>query len=195
MGSHNQGGAEFPAAARQKMEHLFARMSIQISSGLVSEDNDRLLYDRPGDGHALLLPSGKLMREPPFFSSQSHHLQSPESSLRFRFTDQLEGKEDIFKSGERLEKIEKLEDKAQPLPAEAGSPSLSEGFQVLTFYLNSSLRGMIEAGEKVEEGRFSGTALSIKSHHFASRHLHIGSPKSGSIIVLNIALDRAVLFP
>ena len=55
--------------------HLLAQMPVQRAQRLVHEHQFRLEYQRPGDGHALLLATGKLAGPASFKAFQADQLQ------------------------------------------------------------------------------------------------------------------------
>ena len=57
--------------------HLLTKPAVQRAEGFVHEDQFRIEYQGTGDGHALLLPAGKLAGTPVLESFQLHQLQGP----------------------------------------------------------------------------------------------------------------------
>src|SRR5688572_31269010 len=47
----------------QQVEDFLAGLRIEISGGFVSQNHERVIGERPGDGHTLLLPAGELDRK------------------------------------------------------------------------------------------------------------------------------------
>jgi hypothetical protein len=62
-------------------DDLFARSCVQVTCGLVSENNRRVVYERSGDGHTLLLPTGQFGRLMVNPIGQSDRLQSGQGAL------------------------------------------------------------------------------------------------------------------
>ena len=73
---HHHGLPQIFVQLPQHLQHDFGILGIQVSGGLVREKNLRLVDDRPGDRHALLLAAGKLRRlvvEPAFEAQHFGH--------------------------------------------------------------------------------------------------------------------------
>jgi hypothetical protein len=48
---------------------------VEVAGGFVGEQHGRVIDDRPGDGHALLLTAGELVRHTPAFALQAHEFE------------------------------------------------------------------------------------------------------------------------
>ncbi len=55
--------------------HLMAQLQIQRPERLIQQKDFGLVHHRPGDGHPLALPAGKLMRHPLFIAGKLHEFQ------------------------------------------------------------------------------------------------------------------------
>jgi hypothetical protein len=114
-----------PAALRalQDVEHFHARSGIEIAGRFVGEDNDRVGDQRPGNGDALLLSAGELVRAMIFAVSQTYQRQK---FIHFwgvflnalSVYQQWQG--DIFGGGQGGEQIEELEDESDLTAADDG---------------------------------------------------------------------------
>ena len=62
MRDHEDGGSPL-VEVRKRFEQLARRFRIERAGGLVGQDDLRLAHQRTGDGHALLLASGQLVRQ------------------------------------------------------------------------------------------------------------------------------------
>jgi len=62
VSNHANGGAAAVEFAQQ-VHDRFAVGRIEVSGGLVGEQDERIAHDRARDGHALLLTSGELRRQ------------------------------------------------------------------------------------------------------------------------------------
>ena len=62
VGHHHNGGA-FLIQFFQQVHHLLAVLGIEVTGGLIGEDQFRAGHDGTGDGDALLLAAGELLRE------------------------------------------------------------------------------------------------------------------------------------
>ena len=62
MGHHNDGRT-FLVELAEEIHNLLTVLGVQVTGRLIGEDQLRTCDDRTGDGHSLLLTSGKLLRE------------------------------------------------------------------------------------------------------------------------------------
>ena len=60
MGDHDNGLVKIFAGGLEQADHLLACAAVQISRGLVGQDDGGLRGQRPRDGRTLLLPPGQL---------------------------------------------------------------------------------------------------------------------------------------
>ena len=138
MGDEDDGVALFV----QVLEHpqnFAAGVAVQSAGGFVGEDDRRVPGQRTGDGHALLLTTGKLIGLILELGAEAHPL---EGSFRFRVAlsggdaGVDEGDFHVLEKGELRQQIVLLEDEAQllvpdacQLPAAhlAGSPGELKG--------------------------------------------------------------------
>ena len=63
MGDDDAGLALGFVEFLQSFEHQLAHAEIQVAGGLIAQDQDRVLGQRPGHGYPLLLAAGKLRGE------------------------------------------------------------------------------------------------------------------------------------
>ena len=61
VGDHHDGLAVVVDAAAEQVEHLGARLRVEVAGGLVGEDDPRPADQRPGHGDPLLLAAGELV--------------------------------------------------------------------------------------------------------------------------------------
>ena len=113
-----------PFRRSEERDDLLTRRRVQLSCGLVGEEEARLVGQCAGDGNPLLLTAGKLRRTVPGPVGQPHvgqqlagactTLPLPHPRLRHR---QLH----ILRRGQHREQVEALKDEADVLQAQAGS--------------------------------------------------------------------------
>ena len=62
MGHHQRRQTQLDDQFAQKDPRLFPQLSVEVRQGFIQQNDRRVIYQRPADGHALLLSSGELMR-------------------------------------------------------------------------------------------------------------------------------------
>ena len=62
VGDDDQGAAELLLIGPEEREDLVARLAVEVAGGLVGEDDRRVLQERAGDRHALLLAAREARR-------------------------------------------------------------------------------------------------------------------------------------
>ena len=98
----------------KQLHDLFPGFGIERPGGLVGEQDLRVIYHSPGDGHTLLLPSGKLGRFKVNPVPEPHTLQGfggPGLSLFFAHPRVAEGKGHILGSALTRHQVKALKDK------------------------------------------------------------------------------------
>ena len=63
VGDHDHGLAGPPGEAVEDLQHLAAGLEVEVAGGLVGEDQQRIVGQGAGDGHALLLAPGEAVRK------------------------------------------------------------------------------------------------------------------------------------
>ena len=61
VGDDHDGDAALGAQAREHLHHLVAGRGVEVAGRLVGQQQRRLVDQRAGDGHALLLPARELV--------------------------------------------------------------------------------------------------------------------------------------
>jgi hypothetical protein len=189
MGGHDQGSLELPTAVREKSEDLVAGLGVQVSGGLVGQDDGGFFHDGPGNGHALLFAPRKLMGESPFLPFQAHRLQGFMGGFMVCFPGQFQGEEDIFKNSKSGQKVEKLKDETNPPAAQLSPSFFTQGFQILPVNLHPTPIGAVNAGQNVKQGGFTGSTFPIERYHFPWLDLQVGSPQGSHIFLAVLAID------
>src|SRR3989304_3779896 len=84
VGRGNEDGRPLHVDVLEQPDHVLSALRVQVAGGFVREKHLRFVHERPGDGHALLLPARKLGRgEMPFVlhADLFQHLIRPAPSL------------------------------------------------------------------------------------------------------------------
>mgnify|MGYP006947730787 CR=1 FL=1 len=77
---HKQHSISAAVDREQQLHDLIRRLFIEISGGLVGEENNRIIYKRAGDGNALTLTARQLPRkmlQAPFDAQKACQLTQP----------------------------------------------------------------------------------------------------------------------
>ena len=123
VGHHQDGLAALLVDLVQELHDLGTHLGIQVTGGLVRQDDGGVADQGAGDSHPLALTSGELRGEMPDTVVQSYginHLQSPFLALgRTHFAVQ-QGHLHVVQDIERGNQVEALEDKSEFGVAEAG---------------------------------------------------------------------------
>ncbi|OUD93131.1 hypothetical protein CMMCAS03_05605 [Clavibacter michiganensis subsp. michiganensis] len=118
VGGHDHRGA----VGVDPLEHLHdprARQRVEVARGLVGEEHGRLVDHGAGDGHALLLAAGELVREALLLALEAHHGEHVRDGLldeAARLADHLEGEGDVVEDRLVREQPEVLEHNPQAAP-------------------------------------------------------------------------------
>jgi len=75
MGHEDDRDPRFPVEFHEKLHDLDTGMGVQITGGLIGQDQRRLVHESACDGHPLLLAAGKLVRVMILPSFQTHCLE------------------------------------------------------------------------------------------------------------------------
>ena len=81
VGNVDDGDAEPAVDAPDLVLHLLAQAAVERSQRLVHQHQARLEHQRPGNGHALLLPARQLVGTAPLETLQPYQLQRPAHAL------------------------------------------------------------------------------------------------------------------
>src|SRR5829696_2720852 len=84
VGGHQDRGAG-PVDALEQQHDVLAGVGVEVSGGLVGEQDQRPVDERPGDRHPLLLTAGQLARQPAGLAVQADQLQY----LRYDLADDV----------------------------------------------------------------------------------------------------------
>ena len=150
--------------ALKDREDLRARARIEVSGGLVREDERRVVQEGPRDRHALLLPSGELARAVVDAIAETDLLERAERALssRVAISSVDERQLDVLDRVETREQIEGLEDEAEMLVAKTGELVVGELADVLAGQeIRATVRD-VEAAKDVHQGRLAGAG---GTHH------------------------------
>lgn len=103
----------------EKLEDDFLVGFVEVTGGLVGEDDSRLIDEGTGDGYALLLTAGKICGEMREAIGEPDALEGGFGLLFVSDAVEVLREHDIFEGGEIRDEVELLEDEANFFGAEA----------------------------------------------------------------------------
>src|SRR5260221_1824882 len=127
---HQHGGLPILAAEPgEQAHHLAAGVPVEVSRGLVGEKHGRLRRKGAGDGDALLLAAGDLLRTVSLQVVQVERGHQRGDALVdvlafWRRSTQTQGQGDVLGCGQRGDQVEQLEDEGHVLAAVGGGWSV-----------------------------------------------------------------------
>ena len=158
MCGHHHGGAGAVDAVEQ-LHDPDAGGGVEVSGGLVGDQDRRTVDERTSDGNALLLTTGQLAGVAVFFAGQTDeldHLRDDLGDQVARASGHLEGEGHVLVDGLVGEQPEVLEDGAD-LAAQLGHLPVREPGDVLAGDVDRALRRPLLAQDQSQQGRLART--------------------------------------
>jgi|APMI01.1.fsa_nt_gi hypothetical protein len=172
MGRENECRTGVLIDVTHQVQNALPRSPIKVGSRLISEYNARVGHERASNGHALTLPTGKLVRSVARVFAQPNHGQvarNPFCSLLSRHLGHLQKRVlDVLFGGQDRKQIKGLENEAD------GSRTHLRKFvgrlpgHILPFNFHSTLAWCIDAPHDIQQRRFAASGRS------GDRHEHTG---------------------
>jgi hypothetical protein len=163
VGDHDDGLAGVVEPA-QHVHDLLAGGGVEVAGGLVGEDDVRVVDQRSGDRHPLLLTAGELIGpvvQPVGEPDHPGHVDRPLLVLLREFAAPLvgQGELDVLGDGVLLDQVVRLEDEA-----DVSAPDLRELVVVELGDITPAVEvvaaaGTVEATEQVEHGALARARL------------------------------------
>ncbi len=160
MGDDHETRAPLPIQLQHQLEHAFRVAAVEVAGRFVREHELRLRHQRTGNGCALTLATGELMRTVRQTLAQPHALQDLACAiLRFARVhpthEQRHG--DVFQRRELGQQVMELVDEADRVVAQLAPFLLAEQMNVLAVDEDLATRRLVEPAEDLQQRRFSGT--------------------------------------
>src|SRR5262249_42824019 len=133
-------------------------LAIQVPRWLIGQQNRRVVDERAGDGHSLLLAARKrarLMIQPLRDAEQAQNLLELRVGLGIRSGD-VAGDGDVVARGQVRQQVELLKNETDRAFAQTGSRGVADLGEVLIVDLDFAGGGRSKAADDVEQRRFSG---------------------------------------
>ncbi len=156
-----------PAAVQpvEQIHDVHAGLGVESARGFVGQNQDRLVGQRAGDGHALLLSAGKLRRVVTQAVFKPHGRQRRPGAimaLRPRHAAVAQRKLDVFNGRRSREQVEALEYEADLPIANLGQLVRRQVRDIPAIQDIASGRGRVQAAEEVHE---RGLSRSRRTRH------------------------------
>ena len=139
----------------QKAHHLFASGPVEVACRLVGEQHGRLHDGGPGDGDALALPAGELVRAVVGTVGQAEVGEGAVDALGALGrgnAGQGHRQGDVLGGGEARHEVKTLEDETDTFAADARLFIGAEGGDVAPFEVVGAGIGPVKQAEQVEQG-------------------------------------------
>ena len=169
MGHHEDGGA-FAVELGEEFHYLLAVLGVEVTGGLVGEDELGIGDDGAGDGHPLLLTSGELLWEVGGTVGDVHALEDVAYHLLALGGLDLhvdEGQLHVLEHVQLIDEVEALEYEADVAFAVLGALFLFQRAYFLAEELVLARGGVVEEAEDVEEGGLAAAGGAHDGYEFA----------------------------
>ena len=164
----------------QQLHDVPAVRAVEVAGRLVGEHDRRVVRQRAGERHALLLAAGQLRRIVVGAPGQSDFFEQPLGARAdVRCAGNLHRHGDVLVGGERRNQMEELEDEADLLPAQLRQRVLVESGDVHVVDQHGAGRRRVQAGDQSEERRLAAARRSDDRHELAVRDLQRQRVKNG----------------
>jgi hypothetical protein len=156
VGHQHQCRACVAAQIQQQIDHLLARILVQVAGRLIGEQDFRPGREGAGDSRSLLLTAGELPRivaRAPRETDTPEGLEADASGICH--TVQLQGQKHVFQCGQGGQELEVLEHEPYAALAQGRTAVFVESAQALPTQPDLTAARSIQAREKTEQGRLA----------------------------------------
>ena len=129
---------------------------VEVAGGLVGKNQLRMIDERAGNGHALLLATGKLRRKMGDASGEAHAAEGFAGFGLVGHAVKILREHDVFERGEIGHEMELLKDETDFVGAIAGERALVKRGDVGAVHHGAAGAGAVEAAEDVDERGLAG---------------------------------------
>lgn len=167
-----EGRASVPARFKDEVGHLATRISIQVSSWLIGNQNSRTCNQRSCNRHPLLFASRKLCRKMTESITKSHKPQFLARLVEgIAITGEFQRHGDILQSGHVRDKVKGLENDPDMAASKDGKAVLIHGANRLSGNAHTALVCAFQSGHDHQQRGLARTARSQNSDAFPLRNL------------------------
>lgn len=191
VGCENHGSALIVDVAQQRKK-LRSKIGIEITSGLIGQNQAGLIDQRPRDGDALLLATGERLRKRRLAVVETEaleHLVCPPVGFTLPDSMKPKDKSDVLQDRLSPQQLEVLEDDPD-LPPKLGQLGTSEGIDSTSSHPDFTFGGSLRSVEQSQKSGLAGTGWTGEKNHLPIVHREIDSAENlPPIIVLGDAAD------
>ena len=150
MGGHEDGGFEVFGGAEEEDEEEVAGGGVEVADGFVGEEEFGLVDESAGNGDALHLPAGELMRHAVAVVVELDPVQRFECApTGIGSACEEEGKLYVFSNAEGGQELEVLKDEADFVAAESSEPGIVESCGEITVDGDGAGAGEIHCAREI----------------------------------------------
>src|SRR5664280_981372 len=184
VGDHQHRLAVVAVERAQEAQHLLGRLAVEVTGGLVADEQGRVGDDRARDRDALLLPAGKLAGLVAGAVGQAHELQGDARALLALAGGEL-GKQqrqlDVALRRKHRHQVVELEDEANPRRAPLRKGARAELVEPLAADADAAGGRHVEPADHVEQRRLARAGRTHQRQEIALvdvevdvvQHLHL----------------------
>lgn len=188
---HDDRLAEFLVELTQERENIFGTLRVEISGGLVCQDNLGFADDGARNRDTLLLAAGKLRRPMMKAVAQAEKFDGQLEAMGIKaVTVNVLGERDIVIGVEGGEQVETLKDEADFVAAKKGTGRIGHGGQIVAVEQDASAGGLREAANDVQHGGFPASRGAHDGNKFGRENFDVDAAEGG-----NIHFAGAINFP
>src|SRR5215469_11600074 len=114
MRDEQQGSSTFSARGVEQRHDGFRTLVVQISGGLIGENEWRVVDQGSGNGHSLLFTSAELGGPMIATGGEADGIQEPKGMLTIGSLRRNHRKEDVLKGGQLRQQVIGLKDESNP---------------------------------------------------------------------------------
>ena len=159
-----------------EQEHDLKRtLRVEVAGRLIGDDHRRIVDERAGNGHTLLLAAGQLVRQTAALvlqPDQLQHIGHALFDLLRRCADDAHGERDVLIDRLVLNEAEVLENNAERA-AHIGDGRALDGLELIAVNQHRAGRRFELRRQQLDDGRLAGAGRTDQKHELAVINVHI----------------------
>jgi hypothetical protein len=181
------GDTRLAVHVAEQRQHTSTVLRVQISCGLIRNQQRRLVHERTGDGRALHLAAGHLLgvvAQPVPDANAVRHALDARLRVPGPHAAEQAGQGDVVREAERRQQVEELKHEADALPSQSRQLIVGQRGEIVSFECDAASRRTIHRAAQVQERRFAAARGSHESDEIASldRHGDTGKRRDGCLV-------------